>query len=318
MKKVKISFLWSQGFQHSVLFSILKSLVNVEIVNIEKADLIIVGPQSKFSFKRKILNLLKKKTSIEKLFPNIDLFLLKRKFKPIKLFVNYENNVNTTIKYDYSITPSLGIADKNHFRYGHWKDTIDWTSQGYIRSEENGFPSRFGGFCKIEDLIKPLGKEFMNKKREACIISSHLDEPRKSLFLNLDKHIKVNGYGPAFDKKLKDHHNKKFFKKDILKKYAFNLCPENSLYPGYYTEKIPEAFFCKCLPLTWADHNIDIDFNKKSFVNLLDYAQEDLSHVGELLKDDNFLNKFTDEPLCFKIPNLENEIKFISKVISNF
>lgn len=317
MKKVKVSFLWCGSFQDSVLFSILKSLINVELVNIEKADLLIFGPQSEFSFNRKILNLVKRKTSIEKLFPNIDLFLLKRKFKPIKLFVSYESNVHSSIKYDFSITPSLGIANKNHFRYAHWKDTIDWKSQGYPRSEKNGFPSRFGGFCEIDDLIKPLGKEFINKKREACIITSHLNEPRDSLFLNLEKHIKVNGYGPAFDKKLKDHHNKKFFKKDILKNYAFNLCPENSLYPGYYTEKIPEAFSCNCLPLTWADQNIDIDFNKRSFVNLLDYIQDDLNHIGELLKDDNFLKKFSEEPLCLKAPNLENEIKFISKVVSN-
>ena len=57
MKKVKVSFLWCGSFQDSVLFSILKSLINVELVNIEKADLLIFGPQSEFSFNRKILNL---------------------------------------------------------------------------------------------------------------------------------------------------------------------------------------------------------------------------------------------------------------------
>ena len=81
MKKVKISFLWSQGFQHSVLFSILKSLVNVEIVNIEKADLIIVGPQSKFSFKRKILNLLKKKNKHRKIISQYRFIFIKKEIQ---------------------------------------------------------------------------------------------------------------------------------------------------------------------------------------------------------------------------------------------
>jgi hypothetical protein len=36
----------------------------------------------------------------------------------------------------------------------------------------------------------------------------------------------------------------------------------------------------------------------------------------ELLKDDIFLKKFTQEPLCFNKPNLDKEKKFINKIIS--
>ena len=46
------------------------------------------------------------------------------------------------------------------------------------------------------------------------------------------------------------------------------MCPENGLYPGYYTEKIPEAFYSGCLPITWADENIVADFNSRAFLNL--------------------------------------------------
>ena len=37
--------------------------------------------------------------------------------------------------------------------------------------------------------------------------------------------------------------------------------------------KFRTLFFSNCLPITWADKNIDIDFNPRAFVNLLDYAK---------------------------------------------
>ena len=59
-----------------------------------------------------------------------------------------------------------------------------------------------------------------------------------------------------------------FRKSDILQQYAFNLCPENGLYPGYATEKIPEAFAAGCLPIAYVDESVCVDFNPKAFVNL--------------------------------------------------
>ena len=156
----------------------------------------------------------------------------------------------------------------------------------------------------------------MSKK--FCFFASHLIEPRRSLLAQIGKFFTVDGYGPHFDKNLKTHNNEKFTKKNIMKDYAFNLCPENSLYPGYYTEKIPDAFFGKCLPVSWTDQNVDVDFNRNAFVNLLDYAKNNFIDICELLKDDSFLRKFTKEPLCFEKPNLLKEKEFIKSLLSIF
>ena len=61
-----------------------------------------------------------------------------------------------------------------------------------------------------------------------------------------------------------------------------------------------------------------LDFNEKSFINLLDYTSSDYEEVCHLIKDQNFLKKFSNEPLLFKKPNLENEKIFIQKILSNF
>jgi hypothetical protein len=103
-----------------------------------------------------------------------------------------------------------------------------------------------------------------------------------------------------------------------MKNYAFNLCPENSMFPGYYSEKVLDAFIAKCLPVTWADSNIRIDFNQNAFVNLNEYMDHSIKDLFVLLKDDQFLLKYTKEPLLLDKPNLNFENKFVANILSNF
>jgi hypothetical protein len=42
---------------------------------------------------------------------------------------------------------------------------------------------------------------------------------------------------------------------DYLKNYIFNLCPENSNYLGYCSEKVFEALICGCIPIYWGSDN---------------------------------------------------------------
>ena len=48
-----------------------------------------------------------------------------------------------------------------------------------------------------------------------------------------------------------------------MKNYSFNLCPENIIYPGCYSEKVTDAFIGKCLPISCMDNNVNKDFNEK-------------------------------------------------------
>lgn len=44
-------------------------------------------------------------------------------------------------------------------------------------------------------------------------------------------------------------------KSEFLKTYRFNLCPENSNYKGYVTEKIFDAIQSGCIPIYWGSEN---------------------------------------------------------------
>ncbi|WP_181882648.1 MULTISPECIES: glycosyltransferase family 10 domain-containing protein [unclassified Helicobacter] len=45
-------------------------------------------------------------------------------------------------------------------------------------------------------------------------------------------------------------------KREWLKGYKFNLCFENSSYPGYMTEKLIQAFSAGCIPIYWGDTSL--------------------------------------------------------------
>ena len=135
--------------------------------------------------------------------------------------------------------------------------------------------------------------------------------------MKFSKNFNVDGYGPYFNKSIKNHNSSEFKTQNILKDYAFNLCPQNSLYPGYYTEGLVNAFVSKTLPVTWADKNINLDFNEKSFINLLDYTSSNYDEICQLMKDQYFLKKFVTEPLLFQKPDLKNEKLFVQKILSN-
>jgi len=318
MNKIKISSLWCGDISQSVIINLIKNLSKkkIEFVHPKNCDILFFGPYES-STKRKVLNKFKKKIGkLANFFPNLDFYSFNRKIKPLRILYSQENVNFSDIYYDYSITSRFNIYDQTHLRFPLWKELIDWSHLD-IKRDLNPFILRFDNFFSIKELISPQGDAFLKKERKICIFSSHLNEPRKSIINFFSKNFKVDGYGQYFDKNIKHHNQSSYSKKNILKNYAFNLCPENSLYPGYYTEKVPEAFLSKTLAITWADPNIKYDFNEKSIINLLDYSKDDYQEITSLLEDDKFLQKFTNEPLLLQKPNLDNEIRFVEKILNN-
>ena len=321
MTSLKISSLFNfDDWNCSVIVKLFNffSKRKIEYVTADKADILFILFYNINIKKKKTINFFFKKFKIER-FPNIDIYSLNRSYQPIRIFFSFENCRYESVKADYYITPDLGVVNENHLRFPFWKDCIDWSiTENIYRDKDTLNSRRFGSYWDIEKLLNPFGDDFLKKKKEFCFITSYLAEPKKSIYLKFSEHFKVKGYGPYFNKHILNHNSSNFKTYDVLKNYAFNLCPHNSLYPGYYDEKLANAFIARCLPFTWADKNINFDFNDKAFVNLIDYASSNYEEICHLIKDEVFLKKFSFEPLFLKKPDLENEKKFIQKILSNF
>ena len=235
----------------------------------------------------------------------------KRENQALTLFHTQENERHDYLPTDYSISFDLGVQSKHHFRFPYWMEMLDWSHEG-ISGNSN---PRYGELLQISTLLSPLGDRYLNRNHSCAILSSHLREPRGSLFSALEKIIPTQGFGAFFNKDIKDHHSSGFFKKDILKEFSYNLCPENGLYPGYYTEKIPEAFNSGCLPITWADENISADFNPKAFLNMQPLFKNNFQDLSAIFSDKEKIESFQSQPLLLEKPTIEPLKEFLKEIL---
>jgi hypothetical protein len=239
--------------------------------------------------------------------------LSKRKMPPVTLFHTAENLRHDHIKADYSISHDLNVQSDRHFRLPYWMEVIDWSHEGIVGNEN----PRYGELLKLERLQAPLGDQFLKRPQKAVLITSHLREPRAGCYKLLKQYLPIDGLGPYFDRTIRNHHQSGFLKRNILHSYAFNLCPENGIYPGYVTEKIPEAFAAGCLPISLVDERVGEDFNPDGFINLSKMMTNNKDGLGVTLKSKATLEKFAQQPLLLHVPSLAGAQKFIKKMVDD-
>lgn len=279
-----------KNYEKTLIPSSLYSIERYELASPLECDILITGP---------FLN----RSKFEKIK-----FKLRNK-KAIILFHSSENTRMKKNNANFFITSDLGINQDNHIRIPHWYNIIDWSHDGVKNTLDN---DRFGRMITIDELMRKRSfQDASQRKKRAAAICAHLNQPRQSLFENLQKVLEVDGYGPAFEKDQNDHNAGVKSKISILQDYLFNFCPENSMHPGYYTEKPVEAWAAGCIPIYWADPMFEMDFNKKSIINLYDYYNRDLKLI---LDNEEWLEMTYEEPLVLKRPSLE-EIKFFLRKI---
>ncbi len=82
-------------------------------------------------------------------------------------------------------------------------------------------------------------------------------------------------------------------KEEILKKYNFNLCFENTIAHNYVTEKIWDSIGCYCLPIYYGKGtNIYSIFPEDSFIDYSNFENpEQLFNYIEKMQDDEFVNR---------------------------
>jgi len=312
MKQLKLSAIGQYStYKEESLLPIVLSSLGYRIIWVDpgKCDLLIIGkPMSALKF------ILKKGGFL--LLPDqyhalINKMLKNRRYRPVTLFHTCENLRHDSVSTDYSISFDFSTESDRHYRLPYWMEMVDWSHEGLVGNTNK----RFGRLFSINRMLQPLGNTFLSKPRKAALFASHLSEPRKSFYKAIKKVVPVDGYGKYFDKKIISHSKSGFDKLAILKDYAFNLCPENKIYPGYYTEKIPEAFLGETLPVTWTDRNVSRDFNPEAFINLekIDWKNADL--LQELLYSETKLQPYAEQSLLLTVPSIEPFKKFIRNII---
>ena len=210
------------------------------------------------------------------------------------------------------------ILHPNYIRMPFWYQSLDWSNFGFHRTDDAFY--RLGSPIQINQLMSGISSSEIKKKKLKCaIFASHLTTPREIFVKEIQKFIDVDIFGITGNGPVQFKNSKP--KRDILNDYVFTLCPENNLYPGYITEKIPESFACGSFPLSWYMDSYESDFTIDSHLNIADYGAKALICDGKLAdlveKKYHHIKNEGVEPLLYKTPTLDPIIAILDKVIGN-
>lgn len=299
------------GFRHqyadydrSLVMSVLHRITGgrLEITRADKADLVIVGP---FAPRRR--------SKVQKMLRALGRLRPIPRSGALRLFHTSENVRHDAADADYALSFDLGVASDRHFRLPLWVESIDWSHEG-IANVPN---PRVARLLSVERLMQPLGRSVLDRPQRAALFATHMCEPRRTLFDALAKVMPTQGFGRGFDRSIADHNSSGFAKDVVLRDFAVNLCPENSLYPGYYTEKIVEAYGAGCLPVSWTDPHVRVDFNPAAFVNAFDFAATGYEAGLRRCLTRDAMAACAEHPLLLERPSIEPLVEFLKKVVAD-
>ena len=104
----------------------------------------------------------------------------------------------------------------------------------------------------------------------------------------------------------------------FIAKYKFNIAFENSVVPGYTTEKAMEALAARSVPIYYGNPRIAEDFNPDCLVRVADRADVERA-VEEIVAldrdDDAYLRKCAIDPLVHPVAWYDERLeKFVRSI----
>ena len=225
-----------------------------------------------------------------------------------KIFFAGENVKPNFKRCDYSLTFDIDDHEGKNFRLPLWYLYIDWFGVNTYDNPDWLIPESY----LYGD------SEFTQKKQNkfCSIVYGKQIESRINAIKNISSNYKqVDIFGKANpDYYLPDGEK---YKLDLISNYKFSLCYENSVTPGYHTEKLLHGMVAGNIPIYYGDKTVDQDFNPERFINAVDMSDEELiEKIKEIDSNDDLYNKILNEPIFSKKVSLDDISDFIYKILS--
>lgn len=120
---------------------------------------------------------------------------------------------------------------------------------------------------------------------------------RNEVFRKLSQYKRVDSGGRLFNNVGGPVSDKHAFQLQ----YKFTIAFENSSYPGYTTEKLPEAVAAGSVPIYWGNPLVSREFNPARFLRYNDFGSDEalIERIIELDKDDEQYLEYLRQPLFY-------------------
>ena len=187
----------------------------------------------------------------------------------VKILISQENISPDFNLFDYAITSDYLILGDRHLRLPYWAlrhladNGVEPTVRKPLPSDKEALERKFCNFV-YSNSSNYCAMPMRNELFDICSIYRHIDAGGTCR----------NNMG---GKKVAD-------KMEFISQYKFTIACENSIKPGYSTEKIIDPLIANSIPIYLGDPLIANEFNPKAFVNVADFQnQEDLLQRLKLL-----------------------------------
>lgn len=231
---------------------------------------------------------------------------------PAKTLMYIGENVRPSyLTYNHSLSFDTDTYNGRNFRLPLWYSRLAWVGFEQSPRKPNVHNHGYEQPIPINQLLHKRNYDPASKKEFCVMVAGNPEGLRVNLYNSISKYKPVHGYGSMFGNSLR---TSKF---DVLPYYKFCLCPENSIYDGYVTEKLIDAYAGGCVPVYSGDVSVIDDFNSYAYLNY-QFARN-MEYFVKLIKDvdgsEELYKTMYEQPLLKKEPTLDDAIAFVRSIV---
>lgn len=190
------------------------------------------------------------------------------------------------------------------FRLPYWMTCINWWPNDFYPKNYVG-----GNIINLNKYKRGVDAKTIASRKFCSIVASNGVSNRFDIVENLSSIDAIECFGSAFNNRVEEN------KIDIIKGYNFNICYENSIGPGYVTEKLFEALLASTVPIYWGSEFCSKDFNPQSFVNTTDMSRsEAFDAIKYLYHNPGMIEEKCNLPMFSLPPSLDSLYEFFDKM----
>lgn len=205
--------------------------------------------------------------------------------------------------YEYSLSFDSRRYEGRNVRFPLWAWSFDWLENNLSAYSRKSYEFLFEGKAP---------PSFLARERKCAALIGNPVRWRLEHLKKINRLMPVDACGMAFARPLSGGRSEKRL---FLSNYQFHYCSENSLYPGYITEKIIDARLSGCIPIYHSGNNIDNELNTKSIIDLA------LLDSGGTLFDEAIIHcdpiQMASEPLFSTIFSIGKLVDSIASLCAN-